>query len=100
MARFGDPPEVDLSAIASDAVSWVIEQAVAEGLHVCELAQWSKALVAHMSGPLSPDLKQRTELAFPDLTFFRHPGSPHTQADCGYIDDGYSVSFPDQPRQT
>ena len=51
----------DLTPITSAAIRWVIERAVAGGNRVLSLAQWSKALVAHMTHGLTPDFKAEIE---------------------------------------
>ncbi len=92
-----DDGPVDLTAVESQAVRWVIDQAVARGNRVETLAQWSKALVAHMSDGLAPELKAEVEARWPDLTYFAEAGTPHNPPDEGFIEDGFAVSFP-RPR--
>jgi hypothetical protein len=58
------------------------------------LADWSKALVAHIDAPLAPELRADIEAAWPGLTYFAEPGSPHNAPDEGYTEEGFAVSFP------
>jgi len=85
---------VDLSPVGSEAIRWVIERAVADGNRVQALAPWSKALVAHMTEGLSAALRAEVEARWPQLTYFEDQGSPHTQPDEGFIEDGFAISFP------
>lgn len=87
-----DPPE--LSRIGSPAIRWVVDRAIAEGNALVSLADWSKALVAHMRGGLTPKLKAEVAARWPELAYFSEPGTPHNEPHEGYIDDGFAVSFP------
>ena len=89
------PP--DLSAVHSAPVRWVIERAVANGNCVVTLAPWTKALVAHMQGGLTPGLKADVLLHWPGLEYYEDTGSLHVQPDEGFVDGGFGVSFP-RPR--
>lgn len=92
------PPETpDLSRIQSDAIRWIVDAAVLDGNEVVTLANWTKALVAHMRGGLPSALKERIETHWPGLEYFSQPGTPHNEPDEGYIDSGFAVSFP-RPR--
>jgi hypothetical protein len=91
--RDPDTP-ADLTPIRSAAIRWVIERAVARGNRVLSLAQWSKALVAHMEGGLTPDLKADVAAHWPDLGHYVEAGTPHNKPDEGYVDSGFAVSFP------
>ncbi len=90
---------VSLEPVKSEAVRWVIEQAIAGGNRVLELAEWSKALVAHMEQGLTDALKAEVMARYPELEYYEQAGSPHNQPDEGFIEDGSAVSFP-RPRQT
>ena len=96
MSWRGEPP-VDLTLVRSDAIRWVIERAVEGGNRVVSLAQWSKALVAHMEGGLTADLKAEVSARWPDLAYYIEAGTPHNEPDEGYVEDGFAVSFP-RPR--
>ncbi len=98
MSWRGEPP-VDLTLVRSDAIRWVIERAVERGNRVVSLAQWSKALVAHMEDGLTVDLKAEVSARWPDLAYYIEAGTPHNEPDEGYIEDGFAVSFP-RPRPT
>jgi hypothetical protein len=98
MSWRGEPP-VDLTPVTSDRVRWVIERAVERGNRVVSLAQWSKALVAHMEGGLTAELKSEAAARWPDLAYYIEAGTPHNEPDEGYIEDGFAVSFP-RPRPT
>jgi hypothetical protein len=87
-----DPPSLD--PVKSDAIRWVINMAIAEGNAVTTLAEWSLALVAHMRDGLTPDLRDRIMQRFPALEYFTEAGTPHNAAHEGYIQNGFSVSFP------
>jgi hypothetical protein len=87
----------DLTPITSAAIRWVIERAVAGGNRVLSLAQWSKALVAHMTHGLTPDFKAEIEARWPQLAYHAEAGTPQTEPDEGYSEDGFAVSFP-RPR--
>lgn len=88
------PAPVDLSPVGSATIRWVIERAVAGGNTAVSLAQWSKALVAHMEAGLSPDLKAEVAARYPGLEYYEDAGSPHNQPDEGFIDGEFAVSFP------
>ncbi|MBK8198499.1 MAG: hypothetical protein IPK75_09020 [Acidobacteria bacterium] len=91
--RDSDAPP-DLSAVHSAPIRWVIEQALAEGNRLVSLAPWTKALVAHMHGALTPELKQRALESWRGLEWYEDAGSPHNQPDEGFTDNGFAVSFP------
>ena len=93
MSWHGEPP-VDLTPIASEAIRWVIERAVERGNRVVSLAQWSKALVAHMEGGLDSGLKAEIAARWPNLAYYIEAGTPHNEPDEGYVEDGFAVSFP------
>ncbi len=88
---------VDLSRVGSTAIRWVIDRAVEGGNSVVSLAQWSKALVAHMEHGLTPDLKAEVQARWSGLASYVEAGTPHNAPDEGYIEDGFAVSFP-RPR--
>jgi hypothetical protein len=90
-----DTPPLD--AFKSDAVVWIIEAAIADGNAVDVIAPWTKALVAHMRDPLSARLRARVSERFPTLDHFTEAATPHMAAHEGYIENGYSICFP-QPR--
>lgn len=87
-----DPPS--LEPIESASIRWIIEAAIAEGNRVSVIAPWTLALVAHMRDPLSAALRQTVAKRFPALAHFTEAGTPHNRAHEGYIDAGFSVSFP------
>ena len=89
-----DRDAVDLSPVGSAAIRHVIDRAIAGGNRVVSLAQWSKALVAHMERGLRPDLRAEVAAQYPQLEYFSDDGSPHNEPDEGYIEDGFAVSFP------
>lgn len=91
------PDTPDLSQIKSDAIRAVAELAIASGNEVTALAQWSKALVAHMRDGLTPPLKAEIASLWPALEYFVQAGTPHNEPDEGYIESGYAISFP-RPR--
>ncbi|MFN4024976.1 MAG: hypothetical protein ACK4MQ_09085 [Hyphomonas sp.] len=91
------PETPDLSRIRSEAIRWIVDAAIGEGNEVISLADWSKALVAHMRGGLPPGLKEKVEARWPELEYYSDPGSPHNEPDEGYIEGGFAVSFP-RPR--
>lgn len=88
---------VDLGPITSEAIRWVIDRAVAGGNRVVSLAQWSKALVAHLERGLTAELKKDVAARWPDLAYYIDAGSPHNEPDEGYTEAGFAVSFP-RPR--
>lgn len=94
MRATGMPEPVSLEPVRSEAIRWVIEQAVGEGNRVVSLAQWSKALVAHMEAGLTETLKAETRARWPQLEYYAQAGSPHNEADEGFIEAGFAVSFP------
>lgn len=85
---------VDLSPVTSEAVGWVIGRAIEGGNRVTALAEWTKALVAHMESGLSPELRAEVAARYPQLEYFSDDGSPHNAPDEGYMEDGFAVSFP------
>ncbi|MEH6487687.1 hypothetical protein [Hyphomonas oceanitis] len=87
-----DPPS--LEPIESASIRWIIEAAIAEGNRVSVLAPWTLALVAHMRDPLSATLRQTIAKRFPALAHFAEPDTPHDRAHEGYIEGGFSASFP------
>lgn len=91
------PDTPGLSRIKSDAIRAIAEMAVASGNEITALADWSKALVAHMRDGLSPALKAEIAARWPALEYYSDDGSPHSEPDEGYIEDGFAVSFP-RPR--
>ncbi|MFH1518430.1 MAG: hypothetical protein ABIH17_11195 [Pseudomonadota bacterium] len=92
----GDDAAPSLDTVRSDAIRWVIEAAIADGNDVTALADWTLARVAHMRSGLTPGLRRRIAESYPDLEFFAEPGTPHMAAHEGYIENGFSVSFPQQ----
>ncbi len=98
MSWRGEAP-VDLSPVGSPAIRWVIEQALEGGNRVVSLAQWSKALVAHMERGLTADLKTEVTARFTNLAYYTEAGTPHNAPDEGYVEDGFAISFP-RPRPT
>lgn len=97
MTRPGEADPPDLSRIGSQAIRWVVDEAAARGNAVVSLANWSKALVAHMRSGLTPELKADVAARFPALEYLCEPGTPHNEPDEGFIEDGFAVSFP-RPR--
>ncbi len=93
MSWRGEAP-VDLTPVGSERVRWVIERAVERGNRVVSLAQWSKALVAHMERGLDEALKAEVSARWPDLAYYIEVGTPHNEPDEGYVEDGFAVSFP------
>lgn len=91
---YPQPDIPDLSRIRSGAIRWIVERATETGNEVATLGEWTKALVAHMKGPLTGELKAEIDARWPDLTYYREAGTPHNAADEGYIEDGFAVSFP------
>ena len=85
---------LDLTPIGSEAIRWVIERAIREGNRVVSLAEWTKALVAHMEQGLAPELKAEIRTKFSALEYYEDTGSPHNAPDEGFIEDGFAVSFP------
>lgn len=94
--RDPDAP-VDLTPVGSETIRWVIGRAIEEGNRVASLAQWTKALVAHMEQGLTPALKAEILARYPGLDYYEDSGSPHNQPDEGFLEDGFAVSFP-RPR--
>ncbi len=92
-----DDVPVDLTPVGSEAIRWVIERAVERDNRVVSLAQWTKALVAHMEDGLTAELKAEVARRHPALEYFCEAGTPHNPPDEGYIEDGFAVSFP-RPR--
>lgn len=90
----GTPPPVNLDEIGSPAIRWVVDCAIDHGNQVAELAQWSKALVAHMEAELSVEVRDAVQARYPELEFYQNKRSPHYSADEGFIEDGFAVSFP------
>ena len=88
---------VDLSPVGSETIRWVICRAIEAGNRVTSLAEWSKALVAHMEGGLTAELKAEIRARYPALDYYEEAGSPHNQPDEGFIENGFGVSFP-RPR--
>ena len=93
MSWRGEAP-VDLSPVGSPAIRWVIDRAVEGGNRVVSLAQWSKALVAHMERGLTAELKTEVAARFPNLAYYIEAGTPDNEPDEGYAEDGFAVSFP------
>ena len=91
------PDTPDLSQIKSAAIRTIADMAIANGNEVTALAQWTKALVAHMRDGLTPPLKAEIVARWPDVEYFVQPGTPHNEPDEGYIESGYAISFP-RPR--
>jgi hypothetical protein len=98
MSWRGEAP-ADLSPVGSPAIRWVIDRAVEGGNRVVSLAQWSKALVAHMERGLTAELKAEVAARFPNLAYYVEAGTPHNEPDEGYVEHGFAVSFP-RPRAT
>ena len=94
---YPDPDTPDLSQIKSEAIRAIAELAIASGNEVVSLADWTKALVAHMRDGLTPTLKADIAARWPALEYYSDSGSPHNPPDDGYIDAGFAVSFP-RPR--
>lgn len=94
MAAPGQQPPPDLSRIRSEAILWIVRRAVEGGNGVEVLADWTKALVAHMQGGLSPELKAEVATRWPTLPHHSNPGTPHNEAEEGYTDGAFAVSFP------
>lgn len=94
---YPQPDAPDLSQIKSDAIRAIAEMAIADGNAALSLAQWSKALVAHMRDGLTPALKAEIAARWPALEYYSDNGSPHNQPDEGYIESGFAISFP-RPR--
>ena len=92
----GDDGAPSLDTVRLDAIRWVIEAAIADGNSVTVLADWTLARVAHMRSGLTPGLRRRIAERYPDLEFFAEPGTPHMAAHEGYIENGFSVSFPQE----
>lgn len=92
----GDDGAPSLDTVRSDAIRWVIEAAIADGNSVTVLADWTLARVAHMRSGLTPGLRRRIAERYPDLEFFAEAGTPHMEAHEGYIENGFSVSFPQE----
>lgn len=90
-------PPISLDPIGSEAIRWIVEEAIADGNEITALAPWTKALVAHMRAGLSPALKARVAARWPTLEYFIQSGTPHNEPDEGYIENGFAVSFP-RPR--
>lgn len=90
----GTPPPVSLDEVGSPAIRWVIECAIEHGNSVAVLAPWTRALVAHMEVGLSIGVKAAVQARYPRLEYFRTEGTPHNQADEGFIEAGFAVSFP------
>jgi hypothetical protein len=97
MAAPGTPAPADLTRIGSDAILWTVQRAVEGGNEVTVLADWTRALVAHMRGPLTPELKAEVAARWPGLAYFAEPGTPHNEAAEGYIEGGFAVAFPLAP---
>ncbi|MFN4185552.1 MAG: hypothetical protein ACK4M6_12260 [Hyphomonas sp.] len=91
---YPQPDTPDLSHIRSEAITGIVARALAAGNEVAALADWSKALVAHVRLPLTPDLKADIETHWPALPYYSEDGTPHTTAHEGYIDGAFAVSFP------
>lgn len=83
-----------LDDVASPAIRDAAERALAAGLTLESVAQWSKALVVHFREPLPDDLKAQIEAAHPALQWYSNDGSPHNEPDCGWVDGEYAISFP------
>ena len=94
MAAPGQHPPADLSRIGSEAILWIVRRAVEGGNEVEVLADWTKALVAHMRDGLSPELKVEVTARWPSLDHHSSPGTPHNEAEEGYTDGAFAVSFP------
>jgi hypothetical protein len=47
-----------------------------------------------MEGGLTPDFKAAIEARWPQLAYHAEAGTPHTEPDDGYSEDGFAVSFP------
>ena len=92
------PDTPDLSQIKSGAIRAIAELAIADGNEVLSLADWTKALVAHMRDGLTPALKAEIAARWPALEYYSDAGSPHNEPDEGYIDSGFAISFP-RPRR-
>ena len=92
----GDDGAPSLDTVRSDAIRWVIQAAIADGNSVTVLADWTLARVAQMRSGLTPGLRRRIAERYPDLEFFAEPGTPHMAAHEGYIENGFSVSFPQE----
>jgi len=93
MSSRGEEP-VDLSPVASPAIRWVIDRAVDGGNRVASLAEWSKALVAHLERGLTAELKTDVEARWPVLGFYIEADTAYNAPDEGYADGGFAVSFP------
>ncbi len=94
MAAPGDPAPADPAQIGSEAILWTVQRAVQGGNAVTVLAPWTKALVVHMRGGLTPEVKAAVAARWPGLEYFAEPGTPHNEAAEGYIEGGFAVSFP------
>lgn len=92
-----DAPPISLDPIRSEAILWIVEEALRGGNEITTLAPWTKALVAHMRDGLTPALKEKVAARWPALEYFIQPGTPHNPPDEGYIENGFAVSFP-RPR--
>lgn len=90
-------PPISLDPVRSEAIRWIVEEAQREGIELVSLAPWTKALVAHMRGSLTPALKEKIAGRWPALEYFIQNGTPHNEPDEGYIENGFAVSFP-RPR--
>lgn len=94
---YPQPDTPDLSQIKSDAIRAIVDMAIAHGNEVVSLAQWTKALVAHMRDGLTPVLKDQIAARWPAVEYFVQNGTPHNEPDEGYIENGFAASFP-RPR--
>ncbi|MFN7054363.1 hypothetical protein [Hyphomonas sp.] len=94
---FHEPDAPDHTRIKSAAIRWIVDRAITRGVGLASLADWTKALVAHMDAPLAPDFRAEIEAAWPGLAYFADHGAPHNAPDEGYIEDRFAVSFP-RPR--
>ena len=84
----------DLNSISSPGIRWVVDQAIAMGMEVEVIAEWSEARVVHMKGPLPDELRAPVLMQRPDLEFYRNGGDMHNAPDEGFMQDGWCVSFP------
>ncbi|PKP80100.1 MAG: hypothetical protein CVT79_16770 [Alphaproteobacteria bacterium HGW-Alphaproteobacteria-18] len=94
---YPQPDTPDLSQIKSEAIRTIAEMAIADGNEAISLAEWSKALVAHMRDGLTDALKAKIAARWPALEYYSEDGSPHNEPDEGYIDGAFAISFP-RPR--
>ena len=79
----------------SPNIDHAVQIAIRDGNSIKEVSDgWTKVKqVVHMSGRLSPLVRNKIKLQLPSLRYWVAAGTPHNAAEEGYICDDYLVGL-------